>query len=54
MKDTLRLKHNFETIKKLRGDISNIFDTINSKINVLKKVYLDMILLQNSLNHYLN
>ena len=43
MKDTLQLKHSFENIKKLRGDISNIFETIHSKINVLKKVYIDMI-----------
>ena len=43
MKDTLQLKHNFENIKKLRSDILNIFETTNSKIDILKKVYMDMI-----------
>ena len=43
MKDTLELKHNFENIKKLRSDILNIFETTSSKIEILKKVYMDMI-----------
>ena len=43
MKDTLELKHSFENIKNLRGDIQNIFDTIKAKSNTLNKVYEDMI-----------
>ena len=43
MENTLDLKHNFENIKKIRSDINNIFETIKSKLAILKKVYMDMI-----------
>ena len=48
MKDVLVLKHNFENIKNIRSDISNIFETIKSKIQILKKVYVEMIDTHNS------
>ena len=47
MKYTLQLKHSFENIKKLRGDISNIFESIHSKINILKKL---VIITKNNIN----
>ena len=48
MKDVLVLKHNFENIKNIRSDISNIFETIKSKIQILNKVYVEMIKAHNS------
>ena len=48
MKDVLVLKHNFENIKNIRSDISNIFETIKSKIQILNKVYVEMIDAHNS------
>lgn len=48
MKDVLDLKRNFENIKNIRSDISNIFETIKSKIQILQKVYVEMISAHNS------
>jgi hypothetical protein len=43
MKDIVELKENFETMKVLRQDISNIFENLESKILILKKIYSDLV-----------
>ena len=43
MKDVIQLKNDFNCVKVLRGDILNVFDTLESKLQVLKKIYLQLL-----------
>tara|TARA_Y100000389_G_C17398776_1_gene484107 strand:- start:58 stop:1275 length:1218 start_codon:yes stop_codon:yes gene_type:complete len=43
MKDIIELKDNFEKMKILRQDISNIFENLEAKILILKKIYSDLV-----------
>ena len=43
MKDIIELKDNFEKMKVLRQDISNIFENLEAKILILKKIYSDLV-----------
>jgi len=43
MKDIIELKENFEKMKILRQDISDIFENLESKILILKKIYSDLV-----------
>jgi len=47
MKDILQLKIDFNCVKVLRGDILNVFDTLESKLQVLKKIYIQLLGLHN-------
>ena len=39
MKEVLQLKTDFNSVKMLRSDILNIFETLDAKLSVLKKIY---------------
>ena len=43
MKEILDLKVGFENVKILRADIRNVFDTLETKLGTLKKIYSDFI-----------
>ena len=43
MKDILRLKNTFNTVKDLRSDIMNIFESLNDKLSILKKIYTNFL-----------
>ena len=47
MKEILQLKNDFNSVKILRGDILNVFDTLDSKLQVLKKIYVKLLGLHN-------
>ena len=43
MKEILDLKVGFDNVKILRADIKNVFDTLETKLGTLKKIYSDFI-----------
>lgn len=43
MKEILQLKNDFNSVKVLRSDILNVFETLGSKLNVLKKIYIKLL-----------
>ena len=47
MKEILQLKNDFNCVKVLRGDILNVFETLGSKLMVLKKIYSTLLGLHN-------
>lgn len=47
MKEILQLKNDFNSVKVLRGDILNVFETLGSKLLVLKKIYIKLLELHN-------
>jgi hypothetical protein len=51
MKEILDLKNDFNCVKVLRGDILNVFETLDSKLMVLKKIYINLLGLHNQSEH---
>tara|TARA_B100000787_G_scaffold72318_2_gene53144 strand:- start:999 stop:2291 length:1293 start_codon:yes stop_codon:yes gene_type:complete len=51
MKEILQLKNDFNCVKVLRGDILNVFETLDSKLMVLKKIYINLLGLHNQSEH---
>jgi len=51
MKEILELKNDFNCVKVLRGDILNVFETLDSKLMVLKKIYINLLGLHNQSEH---
>lgn len=43
MNDTIQINKEFEKMKLIRADIRKIFNEIETKINVLKSIYVDLI-----------
>ena len=51
MKEILQLKNDFNSVKVLRSDILNVFETLGSKLMVLKKIYITLLGLHSQSEH---